>query len=311
MYGILVYSYSVVIPSIGLVGNTFAFVVLISENIRKTTFGVFLATLAVMDFMFLAARIFEVQYHKADFQITSYFCKTRHVFTYTGMMSSSWLLVAVTIDRFVAICYPFQAKTYLKIATARCISVGIVIVFFLANCYGFWLWDVIGNRCNTFDPKIYLVAMRYVNILTTVFYAYIPFVVLSILNTIIVRTLRKHRIQKMKTAHHGKGAAETKAVTMILVATFWYLICTAPFCVIAALRIFSIIPPSVVSTLLDAGSQVLLMLNHSLNFFIYVFSGTNFRSEFKRVFRLDKIAGCISCKESEQDINVKTSTSRL
>lgn len=282
-------------PVIGITGNIISFIVLMRPNIRNTSLSAYLANISIMDttalfimvLEFYNSRLFAYGFIQGDF-----FCKTRHVLKYTALISSAWLLVGVTTERFVAVCFPFKASSFLKVTTARWISAGIVIVIFLVNCYGFWMWKVINNRCTTVNPQMYGMYLRYVTIFASLFYTYMPSAIICVLNAMILRHLyvnsKRLRNARHTVGHKGKdkGAKVTK---MILVATFAYMFCTIPFASFNTLMYFGVLRlDRHLSGFIQFWLQFLVSANHSCNFLIYVFSGTKFRDELSKLCRCSK-----------------------
>lgn len=125
---------------VGFVGNILALVVLRKEPRKGATVWL-LAALAIADWLLLAYIFQEkvvtnfcryMDYHQC-------YWKMRKPWPYTwplgcmAQMSTVWLVVVVTIDRYVAICHPFKAVSWSTVAKAKRAIIVIVVCSVLFN----------------------------------------------------------------------------------------------------------------------------------------------------------------------------------
>ena len=112
---------------IGSVGNLISFVVLMMPSMRRMSIYLYLAALSVTDTlvlsfglpaMFLKALHGSYVWHSIDWM-----CKAENVLTYTFSDYSVWLIIAVTVDRYVAVCHPLRAAAFCN--RGRAVKVGI------------------------------------------------------------------------------------------------------------------------------------------------------------------------------------------
>lgn len=125
---------------VGFVGNILALMVLRKEPRKGATVWL-LAALAIADWLLLAYIFQEkvvtnfcryMDYHQC-------YWKMRNTWPYTwplgcmAQMSTVWLVVVVTIDRYVAICHPFKAASWSTVAKAKRAIIVIVVCSVLFN----------------------------------------------------------------------------------------------------------------------------------------------------------------------------------
>ncbi|CAH1772673.1 unnamed protein product, partial [Owenia fusiformis] len=137
---------------LGIVGNVLSFITLSRE--KQNTSILILKSLAIIDSLYLLlVVVFEpyyTAYHDTDWLDKSSLDKVSHSFTKAAtyavpvinmaQMCSAWLMVLLTIDRYVAICHPFKAIIY---CTLRRVRVGICIIIFTSIVYNIpMFWEV-------------------------------------------------------------------------------------------------------------------------------------------------------------------------
>lgn len=107
---------------IGFPGNVLAFIVWIQQRMRHSS-GCYLAALAFVDFIFLSLQlVFEL--HKVWSVPTlnvSFVCEIFPVFFIASQHLSPLLVLGFTVERFIAVCYPFQHDRFCT--TSRAIKV--------------------------------------------------------------------------------------------------------------------------------------------------------------------------------------------
>lgn len=120
---------------LGVIGNIMSTIVLTQKQMVSSV-NAFLTTLAISDSLFLISCLISfsvptlTSYHIKDYPgLVLVFHFLLNVF-YT---SSIYLIVGVTIDRYLAVCWPFKAKYFCTIGKARVLSTSIVLVSLLCN----------------------------------------------------------------------------------------------------------------------------------------------------------------------------------
>ena len=98
---------------VGSVGNSLVIAVVFKNSSQFTsTTNTFIVNLALADLSFL---LFCVPFHafiltNGNWIFGQCFCAIVHFFQYASMTASVWTLVAVSLDRFLAVAYPLQTK---------------------------------------------------------------------------------------------------------------------------------------------------------------------------------------------------------
>ena len=112
-------------------------------------------------------------------------------------------------------------------------------------------------------------------------YCILPFLFIFSMNIAIVTQLfRAQSRRKRMQSGASKGPVVNSMTPMLLTVSFIFIICSIPAPVHVIIQFFFYIN---IRWLVYFG-EILLALNHSINFFLYVLSGRKFRTELKNMF---------------------------
>ncbi len=310
----------ITMSTIGLVANLCAFIVVIKSSIIETSMGIYLAFLSIFDNLALApnlARSGTVS-DFADSNIIA--CKIATMGSFSFMSVSINMVVCMTIDRVYIITNPHrpnpERRTALMIAIiVTCVSTlvysihcgimyGIVNVTNDAANSTFQNAFIVEPRENfttsilsysvSSDLSVCTVAPRYLNYYQSIFNAVdavtwgllAPLIAL-ICNIIIIVYLKKSsRVAPMNStavSNHDK-----RVTRLLLLVSLCFIICLLPSGIY-----FSLIPylyrermqAFAADNLAWQATLDLLIINQSLNYFLYIASGKKFRNEAKTVFK--------------------------
>ncbi|XP_006821630.1 galanin receptor 2b-like [Saccoglossus kowalevskii] len=134
-----------IVGIIGVIGNALVFILVAKVKFLQTTPNLFVASLAMTDLLaslLILAKLVYMTYPVPDYFHMTLYCKVvlSDVFFWMTAISSVFILIGVTIDRFCAIVYPFRyqasftnAKAYILIVLAWMLA--IVFVLFIPFVY--------------------------------------------------------------------------------------------------------------------------------------------------------------------------------
>ncbi|XP_045214267.2 FMRFamide receptor-like [Mercenaria mercenaria] len=280
-----------IIGVIGIIGNILTGIVLFRREMRSTTVY-FLRTLLITDSGIILGAIMGV----SIISITQLDSKELlfndviypHIFTpinYFVMALQTlnvWTTVAVTVERYIAICLPFKSinicnrrNAYIMIGITTLLSV----VYNIPRCFatGF---TTCGDRCymviTTDFGKSYFYTTVYSEWLYTILIYVIPLLMLGVLNTLLIKELM--RMRKRRSVTNTKENTEFNLGIVLVIIVVVFIICQTPGLV--AQFYF-----------LDADflmqwtcvSNTLFVLNSSVNFIIYTAVGKKFRTVLLKI----------------------------
>lgn len=212
-YGVLLN----VIGIFGILGNIISMIIL-SRPQMKSSINYLLIGLARCDTVLIITSILL-------FGLPSVYSATGYLFTYyhkvypliapfvypIAMISqtvSVYLTLIVTVERFVAVCHPLQARSLCTCGRARLYVILVIIFSVLYNITRFWEVDVqpcLHNILHVTIYRVYPSFLRnnetyikiYIHWMYLIFMYFIPFGFLSVLNTAIYRQVSNFKLTIM------------------------------------------------------------------------------------------------------------------
>ena len=225
-------------------------------------------------------------------------CKFLAFLALFALQNCTFQVLAMTVDKYIAVKWPHRAATYSTPQRAKMITVGVYVCVFIYNIPHFFLSSVIGGQC--FNFGISSVFSKVYSWFSFVLNAVIPFTMLIYMNFVIVKAVRKSR--KMfrpndKTIRKGKGEglgarertmknAENQLTMMLLLVTtlFLILLCPTYFRFIYVSFSKRDTPLGYVKSMfLFQITALLYVSNSGINFFLYCISGQKFRNDLKEL----------------------------
>ena len=292
----------------GICGNILAFVVLCRQKQRLTT-SVLLQALAVADTLVLISAILlrSMRYVGWDAfdNVYDYIFVILYPCVYFFRLADTWLIVILTIDRYIAVCHPLQAqhvctlrRTYFNI----CVITLVTLVFSLPRFFEYRMTDrevsAAGFVSMDLTRSMTYTLLYRISLFFLAMYL-VPMMLLIVLNIRLLCTLRRayrHRHAMICSGgiHSGKHGNPTtdgtsRGVTIIVVTVV--LLCVS--CNVVAmtahvlwalgeclehLRKYLEIYRRFIANI----SNVLVTINCAINFIIYCMFSRKFRDGFQQ-----------------------------
>ncbi|KAH3730680.1 galanin receptor 2a-like [Dreissena polymorpha] len=203
--------------SIGTIGNAMTIFVLLRQK-KMTSTAMFLFALALSDtFVLFSAVLPDLVLHTwgVDIKMLSNpGCKAIAYLTFCSIQLSSWLIVAVTLERTACVLFPHKVRLGCSPRNAVLIIVTIVLAVFGINIIILVEFDVNNCAC-TPSTKEYYDLLEYVYgwiDFTLTFGA--PFPLLLVGNVIIVVQLARSRRQRMNISGQAR---DTRPVSILMI----------------------------------------------------------------------------------------------
>lgn len=221
-------------------GNIFFFVALWKKRRRNTRTQVFFlhlcfADLVVAFFQVLPQVLIEITHR---FRGTDFLCRSVKYMQVVGMFASTYMIVAITLDRYHAVCKPMVS--FLKGSFRRYFSIGAAWLFSFAfsspQLFIFSLQEVEENQYDCWATFIEPWGSRiYISWITLSVYA-LPAVILLYcqirISTTVCSNIKRKGLQAGRAGTTGVSNAKLKTVKMTLVIMVTYTVCWSPFFVV-------------------------------------------------------------------------------
>ena len=246
-------------------------------------------------------------------------CKIASLFSHFSLQCGTYQVLAMTIDKFVAIKWPHKAATYSTPGRAKFIIIGSLIFAFIYNIPHLFVASVIRNECLSYlDGGTITKMYSWVTFLVN---GNIPFSMLIYMNYVIVKTIRKSRqmfggasLSSNNNQHNTKEGTDQRQRTMKsaeIQLTIMLLLVTVLFTVLLIPTYIRFIYLSFVEsdTPLKFATSVffyqitykLYTTNSGINFFLYCISGRKFRNDLREI-----LCYCTTFSRLKTDTNVST-----
>lgn len=207
----------------------------------------------------------------------------------TAQTVSVYLTLTVTLERFVAVCHPLRARSLCTYGRARIYVIVIIIFSLIYNLPRFWEVSYTSYTHYEHNMSVYCVEASelrsdqvyitvYIHWLYLVFLYFLPFTSLAILNACIYKQVRRANAERQRLSRLQRR--EIGLATMLLCVVVVFFLCNILALVTNVLEAsYDIILEPLVKT-----SNLLVTINSSVNFIIYVIFGEKFKRLFLRLF---------------------------
>ncbi|KAL3866384.1 hypothetical protein ACJMK2_043687 [Sinanodonta woodiana] len=224
-------------------------------------------------------------------------CRIEQFIVMTMPEVSNWIIVCVTVERYIAIRHPLKVTT---ICTKRNTAIVLISVFvFFVTLNAHYLQTIIviigldgQYKCSAGDQYLYFL-MMILPYMEEFFYSIGPCIILFVLNIgIIIGLKNSNRMKKELSQNVSENVKEKRRqniqlTRMLLCLSMMFFLFSMPA------SIFFIVQQYVVqlndNERLDHAIGYVFVtffsdLNQCMNFFVYIITGRRFREEFMKWF---------------------------
>ena len=289
-----VHWFPILIP-IGLIGNTLSFLVMIKPSNRKMSTCIYMLAISINDNLMMLLALHNWLLRMVGYEWPLVQCKIINWLTASVLQNSRYQVLAMTIDKYVAIKWPHKAATYSTPRKVKFILIGIFIFTLFYNVFHIFLSSMVKGKCraNAVGGTIVKV-FTWVNFLNN---GIIPILMLIYMNYVIVQTIKhsgstskfKHESDTkmgMDTRQRKMKSAENQVTIMLLLVTTLFIILQIPTYTryIYMAFVAQNTPSQFASFILFSYiTYALLVTNNGINFFLYCISGQKFRDDLKEM----------------------------
>ena len=302
------WSLAFIIP-VGLVFNCISLGVFMTSWMRHVVPGRYFMALALADNLVLLGELLlwlnTKDFHRGPklglefHHSVDFLCKAINFLRYGARMWSSWLTVAITIERFLSVIFPFKMVRLSSPTKAIIVISTIGVICFSLACFTFFTLEAKPYRgsplCQYSDRIMY--SLWLVVVIAGIGEMVLPSVIVTIFTVLIIWKLtaaRRERIRMRNGNGHGTSGWRQKAsdvqptIALIAIAIMFISI-RMPYVIMFFVNEYK----KVIWRCLDKWlslkiyvlytiAMVLAVLNYALNFCLYCVAGTAFRTELRR-----------------------------
>ena len=296
----------VLIP-VGYVGNILSFIVMTKPNNRKMSTCIYMASISVNDnfMMSLALYNYIFKYTK-KYPWHPLECRIVATFALFVLQNATYQVIAMTIDKFIAIKWPHKAATYSTSKRAKFTVIAVVIGLVIFNLPHLIISQVVGDGAQCLGYARGGTITMFYSWLNFVLNAVIPFFMLIYMNYVIIKKVRqsrrmfseKERVennQEIEDSYTGanlrrqrtlKNTENQLTIMLLLVTTLFLILMVPTYIRFLVFSFFNTGTPERYANLMSLYqfSYILYNTNSGINFFLYCISGQKFRNDVKETF---------------------------
>ena len=318
------YWFPVLVP-VGLVGNALSFLVMIKPNNRKLSTCIYMAGISVNDnmMMFLGLHNWLVSAMKVH-EFKPLECTFSSYAVLLCLQNSTFLVLAMTSDKYIAIKWPHRAAIYSTSRRAAMTVIGVYTAVIIYNIPHVFMSKLKGDVCVAYSDGGAIT--KFYSWLSFVVNAIIPFTLLLYMNYVIIKKVQNsgkmfgniesneqsvvYKRQSDSSASQKRQRAmkntENQLTIMLLLVTTLFLIWMIPTYIRFLYTTFvgTETPVKYANMMFFYHvSHKLYFTNNGINFFLYCISGQKFRDDLKELLCDSNVASKMSKDTNSTEIS--------
>jgi hypothetical protein len=276
---------------LGILFNILSFTYFqLSHSFKDTSMRYYFSVISITDSLRLIEWPFIVLVDRKMLFLTTNLCKIFMFITSLSGLISIWLLVLLSIERFIILQCPFYGKDFYKLKNSIRLLVFVSMVMLSINM-PYLLPDVVNDSYSDYTIHLYICNVSpdyyvYMFVNTVVLYSCVPFLILFVFNCLIINRLASHKNRALIFVQsdnflNAKRERQLKEKTILLIVISCFSIFTiSPRYVVQMYMFF--LESKTINLQLMAITKcfiVLEMTNFSFNFFFYIICSKTSRQE--------------------------------
>jgi len=280
---------SILMLFIGLTGNTFSFAVFTTKKMQKILTHNVYRVLAIVDSFYLVLRITQnfVSNNDAALKNISYLnCKLFSFINPAFGPISGWLLVYISLERFVSISLPrfkFLQKKYVETSIVLAIFFYNILLYIPFEIYTSYMNKTIENSNKTkflcrFKDKNTEQVLLTIDLINL---SLLPFGLMFILSIMLIYTIFKSRKRLTGLNNQQENARLIKYIKFAVTSIFLnisFILLNLPFA-------FGNLSRDFLPYLYIVYSTNIYLFSYCINFYIFLATNSIFKKSFFNIFR--------------------------
>ena len=284
---------------VGIPGNILSIVVLKSRKFRGKSYTHYLSALAVFDSLVLVFkylnrvdRLIEATGYYAIFsQYDDVACKMHNFAEHVCYLMSSWLVLCMTMERYVAIVFPFKKDIFCKPRNAVTIILVLFAVMSYSQVFRLIIIEQEDFSCTAPDKYLHIYVAMHIYTYQLVLHFMLPAVCILLCNAAILFKVRRiHAHVTSNGSAHNYRPKRNKTTFMLLIVSFTYIVTVLPMVLLSMIMHISMRTDQSVARFIFVNFndiryvfELLSEVNYAANFYIYVMSGARFRYQLRQM----------------------------
>lgn len=310
--------------AVGFYGNVVSIFIFTKPIMRRSSINILLTGLSAIDLsvLILAVLVFVLpslnETFKFEFMSGFYpfIILVLYPLATVAQTCSIWTFVLISVERFVAVCYPLNVNKYMTTGRTK-FAQGVVV--FLAVSYNIVrFWEFVATDELPYLEPYLRQNSYYFAIYSTGLYLFthflLPFGLILILNIRIAEGINLAHMERRRMTGIENPSAQNRTTRMIVVVTSMFGVCNS---LAFILNIWEAIKPNLFQSELSVAAYLLLdisniavILNCSTTFVIYLIYCKKYRTYFYRYRPSCKASAHIEISSEDGECHGHSRTTR-
>lgn len=274
---------------VGIPGNILSVLVLRRKFFRKKSYSQYLTALAIFDTLVLMNKCYLrltklLDASTKDLKTNDIICKLHSFFEHLIYLMASWLVLCISVERFLAIWFPFLRQRFF---TSKRATIVVIIMFFILSYTQIFRLIHYGAEDSKFLNCIsrkdfeYFYLFLHVYVYQLVLQFAIPLIVVTTCNALVLFKLKNPSIRM-----DSRSNVSPRTTLMLVMISLIHVLTLAPVLLLTIIIHVSInVDLTTAELIFDDVANVKYILellsevNFSANFYIYLLSTSRFRRE--------------------------------
>ena len=295
-----------IILLVGVPGNIVSLLVMKSQRFSGKSYTHYLSALAVFDSLVLVGKylrridsLLEAIGTQGLFvQYGDPACKVHNFSEHVCFLMSSWLVLCMTFERYIAVVFPFKKDTLCRPKNAVAIILLVFIIMSFTQIFRLVIIekDFENGICTPAENHLHVYIAMHIYMYQLVLQFMLPALLIFICNITILYKIRRlrHDVRRNGGDRHqnnqNRHQNHNKTTGMLLIVSFTYIVTLLPLVLLSlimhvAMAHNPMLARYLVFKLNDVRYlfELLSEVNYGVNFYIYVLSGAQFRYQIRYI----------------------------
>ncbi|CAF0917633.1 unnamed protein product [Adineta steineri] len=305
---VALYGYSILFI-FGFFGHATTITIFLRRTLRSVSTSCLFVCMTISDIVYLITCFYQYIFlglgvPTTNTSLMNLLCRIYTYIQYFSMCCTAWLLLTITIDRWLRIRFPFRVK---QLCTRRRVLIGACVIVNCSTLLNFHLafpsTGVVpgSTACAIGSSASATYQYFYSNIwpiLLTSLQIILPTIFLLTLSINIFIRLRRQQQQQQRLKQGRRAFLDRQMLIIMLTSIFLFFITQIPLSLFNILMIYVLRPRLSLQQQLEFNtiSIFLASINYSASFYIHCLSSRLFRTEFFNIihFRRNQRIGIIT-----------------
>ncbi|XP_030846526.1 galanin receptor type 2-like [Strongylocentrotus purpuratus] len=306
----------------GIIGNSLVMLVLFRVKRKLCSTDTLIAGLALADFLTSVFIIPHAQVKTLPDTIAAQlYCRIIHSSSlmWTSICASIFTLTTISIERLMAVRYPFQFQHFFTSRSTSLVIGGIWLISLVINTVSFYVHYIVDGECAFgFSTPSF---QKFIGVFYFIAEYLVPVSVMILAHVFTIRTLRERAQVKPYSAENQSQRpnkhflrARRRVIEMLFIVVVIFIICWTPDQFGFLAFTVGIIDFSHFNSPVYRSFVVLAFVNSCANPIIYAARNPNFRQALKELFRnvpSIRLQSVFAAIDETSNVSTDTSASKL